>query len=239
MTKKILFLLHGLCASSDVWQPLIQNQFIKERFDVCLLEFPLDYEKYSFEILVNHFKEQMEYYGHCEGILCGHSLGAHLAIRIGDLIPSLNLTLIQCSPAQNLQDLFSYFKACAALEYLYQEDWNVLEQEIIESHLFSSFESGNFRLQNQSWRDLRRDLAIDLNHGDFPNEIDLLNRRSAKTTLILSSNDALLNTDKISQKINSLVPKLHLVLTHGRDHYAFYDSTDVWFESDVQKCFEV
>ncbi len=238
MTKKTLYLLHGLCASSHVWEAFTKLKFINERFDICVLQYPLHLEKSSFDILIEYFQKQIESYGQKNGILCGHSLGAHLGIRLGEIFPELDLILIQCSPALDLQDLFSYFKPSRALECLYQEKWSGQEQELIESHLFSSFGSGKLRLENESWEFLRRDLAQDLNHGIYKNEIEMLNRRSSKTALLISGGDKLIETDRVFYRLAELVPSLKILQTQGSGHYAFYDSLNEWFGTDVKKCFD-
>lgn len=237
MTKKTLYLLHGLCAAPNVWEPFRRYSLIDEHFNVCVLDYPLDLDKCSFDVLITHFQKQIEGYEHKEGVLCGHSLGAHLSIRLGEFFPSLKLILVQCSPAVDLKDLFSYFKHSKALEILYKEEWTELEQELIESQLFSSFETGRTLLENHSWRFLRRDLAQDLNHGVYLNEIELLKRRSSKATLILSEGDNLLETDRISKSLSELVPNLKIIRTSGIGHYAFHDSANDWFGSDVKKSF--
>lgn len=239
MNKIPLFLISGLCAPPQIWEPLVQRSGMSSQFEIHHLEYPLHLEKVDFATLALFFKSAIEQYNTDRGILCGHSLGAHLCIRLSLFFPNLDLVLIQCSPAQSLSDLFSYFRPSPAMQYLYQENWNIVEQEIIESHLFNSFVTGKFQLLNQSWSSLRRELAIDLNQSPFPNEIEILNKLQSSATLIINHHDALLNTEMIKNKMLTLVPNLKMIETQGRDHYAFFDLIEDWFSPEIEKCFHL
>jgi pimeloyl-ACP methyl ester carboxylesterase len=244
-----LIALHGNSVDSSVWENLLRCDAWMEKYKVLMVDLPgcgrsRNYFENEDDFNVDSITQAIlanipaDFFAKQAPVIMGHSLGGHLGIALAEKLSAVSaILLLQCSPATDLQNLFSFFLPNPVAGLLFQGSLTDEEKGEIGHELCSpdtQYSSQIEKLFSGANTSFRSGFGKSMGIVGMKNEIEILKNLNCKKYLVLAQADKLLNTQLISDSLAQSVPDMQVLSMESKGHYAMFTDENFWSDLKLE-----
>lgn len=207
--KMTILCIHGNSLSAQTFDKLLDSD-LKDSFKIIAFDLPgcgfsdafVDVNNYSIRYYSQFVVEIINQMDLKNVILCGNSLGGHIALEAMDNHPEIKGVFVFGTPPLTIPlQLDKAFLPHPATQYLFAPEFTKEMIDVMLEGLFTSgFTVPEFIRENLFAADgnLRSGLLASAGRGEFADEVSLIQKTTKKVAILHSTNDKLINENYFS-----------------------------------------